>query len=145
VHESVCRGVADTPKSGHDRLVPLVDELRAALEALPKHDRERDKPVALHTRGGAWGEFGLNLALKRACAKADLDARWRFHDLRHYFVTTLFRGGAPAPTVQELAGHEHLATTQRYAHVVAVDRVDAIRRLGAAVGATRGQRPPEGG
>lgn len=40
----------------------------------------------------------------------------RFHDLRHFFVTQCFAGGAGAPTVQQLAGHLHLSVTQRYAH-----------------------------
>jgi integrase len=40
----------------------------------------------------------------------------RLHDLRHFFITQCFTGGAGAPTVQRLAGHCHLSVTQRYAH-----------------------------
>jgi site-specific recombinase XerD len=36
-------------------------------------------------------------------------------------VTELFRGGASAPAVQALAGHLHLSTTQKYAHMVRKD------------------------
>jgi integrase len=53
---------------------------------------------------------------------------WRFHDLRH-LVTALFRKGVAAPTVQALAGHAHLTTTERYAHVARTDLKAAIARL----------------
>ena len=32
------------------------------------------------------------------------------------FITECFKGGASAPTVQQLPGHLHLSVTQRYAH-----------------------------
>lgn len=42
--------------------------------------------------------------------------RARVHDLRHHFVTQLFRAGGGAPTVRDLAGHKHMSVTARYAH-----------------------------
>ena len=42
--------------------------------------------------------------------------RYTLHSLRHFFITECFKGGASAPTVQQLAGHLHLSVTQRYAH-----------------------------
>jgi len=53
----------------------------------------------------------------------------RFHDLRHFFVTQLFRRGGSAPAVQALAGHLHLATTQIYAHMVQADLRETIHLL----------------
>jgi integrase len=73
-------------------------------------------------------KYGLRQAFVRACRRAELKG-WRFHDLRHFFVTQLFRGGTPAATVQALAGHAHLTTTERYAHVARVDLRAAIERL----------------
>ena len=131
VRQSICRGCADTPKSGHDRVVPLASSLQKAFSGLPR--RDRDDLVCLNSQGAPWGEFGLRRAFLAACRRAGLEG-WRFHDLRHFFVTALFRALVPARSIQELAGHANLTTTQRYAHVTATDLEDAVRRLGQQTG-----------
>jgi site-specific recombinase XerD len=94
--------------------------------------------VAITARGKPWGEFGLNQAFGRAMKRAKLDG-WSFHDLRHFFVTELFRNGASAVAIQQLAGHADLATTQRYADLDANDLRSAIARIdGNGVETARG-------
>jgi integrase len=51
----------------------------------------------------------------RAWKKAKL-ARVRFHDLRHTALTRLSERGVDIRTVQKIAGHASLKTTQRYLH-----------------------------
>lgn len=130
VRQSICQGETAAPKSGHERIVPLLPQLREAIEQAVR-GRNRDAPVSTSARGRVWGEFALNKAFIAACRKAGLEG-WRFHDLRHYFVTSLFRSGASAPVVQRLAGHEHLITTERYAHVASSDLTNAMRGLALA-------------
>ncbi len=126
VRESVCRGHTAPPKSGHERTVPLTRQLHAALASVRK--RDRDALVSRTEYGTPWREWGLRQAFTRARKRAGVEP-FRLHDLRHYFVTALFRRGVAAPTVQALAGHAHLTTTQRYAHVARVDLRAAIERL----------------
>jgi len=129
VRESVSYGERTPPKSGHERIVPLTKELRSALEECSS--KASRSAVSLCDRGKPWSQHGLRQAFGRVCKRAGLEG-WRFHDLRHYFVTALFRVGVAAPTVQSLAGHAHLTTTQRYAHVARVDLAAAIQRLSEA-------------
>ncbi|APG24247.1 tyrosine-type recombinase/integrase [Syntrophotalea acetylenica] len=42
----------------------------------------------------------------------------RIHDLRHSFATLAIQGGASLYDVQKLLGHQDIAMTQRYAHMV---------------------------
>ena len=85
-------------------------------------------------------EDSLTKAFVRDARRADVEGH-PLHSLRHAFVTRLFREGVGAPTVQRLAGHEHLVTTQRYAHATA-DRPPGRRRAtrGFTNGNVRGNR-----
>ena len=73
----------------------------------------------------AWATATLE---RPACKRIGLEG-FRLHDLRHALVTELFRSGASAPVVQKLAGHQHLKTTQRYAHRVLLDLTAAVLKL----------------
>jgi integrase len=53
----------------------------------------------------------------RMAARAQLSTERPVHVLRHTFCSHLAMKGAPARAIQELAGHQDLATTQRYMHL----------------------------
>lgn len=44
------------------------------------------------------------------------DGDVRFHDLRHWHLSTLFAAGVPGPTVQARGGHADISTTGGYSH-----------------------------
>jgi site-specific recombinase XerD len=50
---------------------------------------------------------------------------------RHTFCSHLAMRGAPAKAIQELAGHQDLATTQQYMHLSPAALDAAIRFAGA--------------
>jgi site-specific recombinase XerD len=123
VRLSRSRGETSTPKSGHEREIPICAPLYKLLEG------GGTGLVVTAKDGSPLDEKALLRAVRRACKRAGLDP-WRFHDLRHYFVTQLFRSGGSAPAVQLLAGHADLATTQRYAHMARQDLRATVALLG---------------
>src|SRR5437764_14650735 len=66
--------------------------------------------------------------VERAARRAQI-AQNGVHRLRHTFCSHLAMRGAPARAIQELAGHEDLATTQRYMHLSPAAIEGAIRLL----------------
>lgn len=130
VRRAICHGVEAVPKSGHERVVPLTDELFEALTLAEEKKLSPWAPVAPNRLGRVWAESSLRNAFRAACTRAGVSGL-RLHDLRHLFVSALFRRGASAPVVQKLAGHEVLVTTQRYAHADDDECRAAIAALGA--------------
>jgi site-specific recombinase XerD len=95
------------------------------------HERVRPRignPLFTNPSGTRLSSRSVQTVVKKWAIQAGLDPAISPHTLRHTFATHLLDGGADLKSVQQLLGHESLATTQIYTHI-SIDRLrEAIGR-----------------
>jgi site-specific recombinase XerD len=96
-----------------------LDDARPVLSARRREPGPEPDAIFLNHDGAPLGVRGLRYRIDRLCRIAGLPEGVSPHTLRHSFATHLLDGGADLRVVQELLGHESLATTQVYTHVSA--------------------------
>lgn len=110
-------------KGSKERIVPLgkvaIDYLnRYIMNARQKFVRSgSEEYLFLTNRGRKMSRVGFWKLIKKYTARAGITRNITPHTLRHSFATHLLQGGADLRSIQEMLGHEDIATTQIYTHV----------------------------
>jgi len=119
-----------TGKRAKTRMVPLLPQVRAAIEAYVAQTPwpiTRDEPLFRGAKGGALSPVMIRRAVQSARTRLGLGDRTTPHALRHSFATHLLGRGADLRALQELLGHASLSSTQVYTQVDAAHLMDVYR------------------
>ncbi len=109
----------------HPALAPLFAEYYATRVALT------EQAVFVGVQGNRLHYTQLGQTFRHYVNAAGVNERKRVtpHTLRHVFTSELLRAGANLRQIQELLGHKHLDSTQRYTRVNAHELRGAVKRL----------------
>lgn len=86
-----------------------------------------DTPYVLYDPSGR-PYNNVKRRLKKALRNARIDD-FKFHALRHAFVSHLVMAGAHLNTVKDLLGHKDIEMTLRYAHLAPAHELRAVEIL----------------
>jgi integrase/recombinase XerC len=108
-------------KGKKERYVPFGDSVKTALAAyLPERQKvfgtsgKHSAALLINRRGGRLTTRSVGRIIKKIAVAKGLSPDVHPHTLRHAFGTHMLEEGADLRAIQELLGHERLATTQRY-------------------------------
>ncbi len=119
-------------KGGRDRVVPIHPGLVPLFLAYAATRQDSDDPALfLGVLGRRLNSNIMAITFRRYATAAGVNKRKKItpHTLRHVFATELLDVGANLRQIQELLGHKHLDSTQRYTRVNAHQLRGAIKRL----------------
>jgi integrase/recombinase XerC len=108
-------------KGKKERYVPFGDSAKAALatylparQMLLAETKKATPALLINQRGGRLTTRSVGRIVKKIAVAKGLSPDVHPHTLRHAFGTHLLEEGADLRAIQEMLGHERLATTQRY-------------------------------
>jgi site-specific recombinase XerD len=119
-------------KGGRQRVVPIHPGLVPLFLAYAATRPETgEQALFLGVHGARLTPSNMALTFRRYATAAGVNKRKHVtpHTLRHVFATELLSAGANLRQIQELLGHKHLDSTQRYTRVDAHQLRGAIKRL----------------
>lgn len=109
-------------KGGKERLIPIG---RKALEAIDtylsrvrqKYDSESVQQLFVSDKGKPIDRAYVWGRVRVLAKRAGIDKRVSPHTFRHTYATHLLDAGADLRVIQDLLGHAHISSTDRYTHV----------------------------
>ncbi len=119
-------------KGGRQRVVPILPGLVPLFLAYAAtRPPTSDPALFLGVHGRRLTPSIMAPTFRRYATAAGVNKRKRItpHTLRHVFATELLGAGANLRQIQELLGHKHLDSTQRYTRVNAHQLRGAVKRL----------------
>lgn len=123
-------------KGNKERLIPIGESALKHIQFYKEGYRNQIAPkkncediLFLNRRGGKLSRVMIFYIIKDLTAKAGLKKNIYPHTLRHSFATHLVEGGADLRAVQEMLGHESIATTEIYTHLDREFLRDTIHRF----------------
>lgn len=122
-------------KGNKERLVPIAELTVQLLEKYLKQGRpyllrkKKSSYVFISQQGNSLSRQAVWQNLEKARQRCGMTKHLHPHQFRHSFATHMLENGADLRSIQELLGHENIATTTIYTHITTKQMTEEYRRF----------------
>lgn len=126
-------------KGGKERIIPVAKRSAELLESYLAKRGKSDKkaPLFLSKRGKRLQRSDIWRIVKKWARAAGIEKPVSPHTLRHSYATHLLENGADLRIIQELLGHSHISTTERYTQISKKHLFSTFAKLHPRGGSTK--------
>lgn len=122
-------------KGDKQRLIPIGTQAMKAVNLY--RDIRRTSPIDtkhqhilfLGNRGKQLTRVMIFTMIKQMAERAEIKKNVSPHTFRHTFASHLIKGGADIRAVQQMLGHESIATTEIYTHIDTMQKEQNVEKL----------------
>jgi integrase/recombinase XerD len=109
-------------KGRKERLVPVGKEALKSIDQYlhavrSKFESEKVRHLFVSSRGSTINRIAVWKIVRYYAKLAGIEKKISPHTFRHTYATHLLDAGADVRVIQELLGHSHISSTDRYTHV----------------------------
>ncbi|MFY7842893.1 MAG: site-specific tyrosine recombinase/integron integrase [Rhabdochlamydiaceae bacterium] len=116
-------------KGSKERIVPFGIKASEAINRYLLTRSDKEEALFLTPKGKRVNRIFVWTQVKKYAKEGKIKKNISPHTLRHSFATHLLENGADLRIIQELLGHAHISTTDRYTQISAKHLIDAFSQF----------------
>jgi integrase/recombinase XerC len=121
-----------TGKGKKQRIIPLIPLVKKMIDEYLKIcpiDLNKSTSIFVDDHGKVIKRFSYNSLITKICRSLNLSDKISPHSFRHSFASHLLENGSDLRSIQDLLGHESLATTQKYTKIDRKRIIDSYQKF----------------
>jgi integrase/recombinase XerD len=111
------------------KIINMDDNLRQVIKCCLRHFKYQTGPLFRGSQGKRLCKQSLMNAFNKIKARAELPKEFKIHSFRRFFINELRKNHVDIATIQKLAEHRDIRTTEIYCNVSEEEKVRAIESI----------------
>ena len=111
------------------KIINMDDNLRQIITDYLNHFKYKSGPLFRGSQGKRLCKQSLMNSFYKIKAKAGLPKEFKIHSFRRFFINELRKNHVDIATIQKLAGHRDIRTTEIYCNVGEEEKIKAIESI----------------
>jgi len=116
-------------KNKDTKIMNMDDNLRQIITCYLSYFKYQSGALFRGIQGNRLCRQSLNNVFKRMKTRAGLPKDFKIHSLRRFFINELRKHGIDLATIQKLAGHRDIRTTEIYCNVSDEEKIKALESI----------------